>query len=195
MRGMVKIAVLVNHSLIDKIIKEFKSEYPDVQFRITHNTNVTYTEIDLVISDEQKYFYYCSKFPLLKEDFLLAGRKDNPLMLGEGLDIELLRKQSFISSEKGTSMRDNTNQICNDLGIPAEYSMVTDDPYELIDYVEKGYGVAIVPSFDIGSRFSENVILKPLGNYTRTTCVFYEPGRERKRAVELFLNRLLEYNK
>ena len=194
-RGRVKMAVLVNHSLINEIIADFKADYPDVHFSISHKTGAKGSEYDLMISDELLYFYRCSKFLLLKEDLVLAGRKDNPVMLGKEVDVELLRQQRFMSSGSATSMMNHTCQICYDLGITPKFSMASDDPHELIDFIEKGYGVAIVPSFDWGRHFSDNIALKPLGDYSRNTCVFYDSEKDRTKAVELFLKRLSEYHK
>lgn len=193
-KGDVKIAVLTNHTVLNKIINDFKSLYPEVNMRINHNPKFRSGDYDIIISDEMYYFEAYEKKVIITEDILLAARKDNPVVQSDVVDVELLRKQKFVMMNENSSMYHQAQKSCFEKGFFPRTTMTCDDPAEAISYIENGLVVGLVPAYSWGNRFSDNVILKRINDNQRNTCMFFRRERRKIKAVDLLCEMIENYD-
>ena len=184
----IKILIFCNRRLVTKAIEDFKKTHPQISFVLRHELEAD-MDFDILVSDTCPYSY-SQRIPLVNEDILIAMSKDNPLSSKGELSVRDLANERFICMPRGRSLYDLTNSICNGAGFSPNITIQTDDPYYVRKYVELGLGIAFVPSCSWEGLFSENVVLKSVGNYPRTTYVYLPTKRGTRGAVSDFLDLL-----
>ncbi len=184
--GEIKLLVLCNRRLVMDAIEKFKKERSDVSFVIRHELEAD-MDYDLLISDKSPYGY-SEKYLLVEDDILLAIGKDNPLAACDSLSVSDLRDEHFITMPRGRSLYHLTNSICLDAGFSPNISLLTDDPSYIRKHVELGLGIAFVPSCSWSGLFSDNVVLKNVVSFKRSTYVFLPPHYREKASVTDFLH-------
>lgn len=195
--GEIKISVLTNRRIVTRAIEKFKAEYKSVSFLIDHNPRADLKSFDLIISDEaeEKLETGFSKELLLTENIVVAISRDNPLLEKKNLSISDLKEQRFITMPKESSLHRQTVHICSFGGFVPNIAIQSDDPFYVRKYVELGLGIAFVPEFSWQGLFSENVVLRKIGDYRRNTSIFKTKERYKSRATELFSQMLSELAK
>ena len=181
----IKLLVLCNRRLIMDAIDRFKKDNRNVSFVIRHELEAD-MDYDLLISDKSPYGY-SQKHVLVEDDILLAIGKDNPLASRESLSVSDLRGEHFITMPQGRSLYHLTHSICLDAGFSPTISLLTDDPSYIRQHVELGLGIAFIPSCSWKGLFSDNVTLRSLGDFKRTTYVFLPPHYKERQEIEDFL--------
>ena len=185
-RGEIKLLVLCNRTLVMDAIERFKKDHSDVSFVIRHELEAD-MDYDLLISDKSPYGY-SEKYLLTEDDILLAICKDNPLAKYGTLSVSDLRDEHFITMPRGRSLYRLTNSICLDAGFSPSISLLTDDPTYIRKQVELGLGIAFVPSRSWSGLFSDDVVLRSVGNFKRNTFVFLPPHYKEKSVITDFLD-------
>lgn len=186
LRGEIKALVFCNRRLVTEAIEKFKEDNPRVNFVLRHELEAD-IDYDILISDACPY-EYSKKYLLAEDDILLAIGKSNPLALADNISISQLKNERFISMPRGRSLFNITNSICSDVGFTPNISIQTDDPFYIRKYVELGLGIAFIPSCSWSGLFSDNVILKSVGNFKRNTYVFLPPSYRERAEVSDFLS-------
>lgn len=190
--GKVILYLRACHSVVEKIIVEFKQEYPDIDFEIKTDS-APVSNYDLIISDEMLYVKGCDKKVFRTEKMLLVAPKEHCILQQDSIDLELLKKQKFITTAIGTSIYHHTCRTCFENGFVPNITIYTGSTEELLRYIQAGCGIGILPELAFDKIYADTLAAKPFFDFTRNTCIFYERNRARTKAVELFLDRLLEY--
>ena len=185
--GEIKVLVLTNRRVVTKAIENFKREYPEVSFVIKHNTGEN-DDFDLIIADEYFPDKSFEMSVLLREKILLAVQKGSLLSQKERINIEELKKERFITMPEGSSMYTITNRLCS--GFIPNIAIQSDDPYYIRKYVSMGLGIAFVPSMSWRGQFSENVVLKDVGNIMRNTVIARKKGKYLSKQTAIFIEML-----
>jgi len=195
-KGEIRVSVLVNNAVMNKIISEFKIKYPEVKLRINNDPNVKSGEDDIIISDELFYFEAYDKRIIISENLMFAANKNNPIVQSDIVDEELLRREKFIMMKKDNSLYHHAKRICFEKGFIPEVTIYTDNPYDARTYIESGVGVGIVPEYAWGRFFSENVVMKKISDDKRNTCLFFRRERRKIQAVDLLCDMIenFDYN-
>ncbi len=187
--GEIKLLIFCNRRVVTHAIERFKAAYPTVNFILRHEQDAA-LDFDILISDVCPPDYE-QRAILVGEDILLALRRDHPLAARAALTIEDLRDERFISMPKGRSLYAITMDICRSGNFEPNISIQTDDPHYIRQYVALGLGIAFVPACSWQGLFSDEVVLKKIGAYTRKTYVCLPKSHKPKAAVSAFLQDLL----
>ncbi len=186
--GEIKLLIFCNRRLVTHAIEEFKAAYPHVNFVLKHERGSD-LDCDILITDDCPSSFLKYRM-LAEEDILLAMSKMHALASRDQISVRELFSERFISMPEGRSLYRLTTEICKSEGFIPNISIQTDDPYYVRKYVELGLGIAFIPSCSWDGLFSEDVILKNIGNYKRSTFVCLPQKRNVKAAVDAFLRYL-----
>jgi len=187
--GRISVCTMACNRMVEKAIKEFKKEYPDVGFEVYQNIR-RIGGVDFYVSDEKFYIRGCMKEKLLEENMLLVARKDHPAVQGENVDLSSLKWEEFVCTNAGTSLFHQVSSICFDSGFIPNITMTAPTATDAVKFVAEGYGIGIFPESEVWGV--DNVSCRPLANYKRNVCVFFEEPRLRSEINKLFLNKLVE---
>ncbi len=187
-KGEISMAVLCNRRVVSTAIEKFREKYPHVNFVLLYTMEQA-VPCDIIISDSRPEGYY-EKSALVEEEMLLALRADHRCASEEKVDIKTLSDEKFISMPKGRSLYTFTEVVCNRAGFAPDIAIQTEDPYYVRKYVEMGLGIAFIPSYSWQGLFSNEVVLKKIGDYKRTTYIYLQKNRKLKAAASAFLEYL-----
>lgn len=189
--GEISLKVETNRRIVTDAIEKFGEIYDSVSFKIRHGGGND-GDFDIIITDAELDEKKFKKIPLIKERLCLAVSEKNPLAAKEKIMLSDLSSEHFITMNEGSSMHSHVLSICQGAGFEPNISICTDDPFYIRKYVEMGLGIAIFPSFSWKGQFSGSVVLRDLGNYTRTTYLYRPVGKYETRASALFEKILAE---
>ncbi len=187
MHGEISLLILCNRRLVSEAIENFRKAYPYVNFVLQYTDDTS--PCDIIISDKHPDGYY-EKDVLVKEDMLLAMNANHPLAAKKDFSVCELSEEKFISMPKGRSIHSFTEEICNRAGFTPDIAIKTEDPYYVRKYVEMGMGIAFFPAISWKGLFSDNVVLKRIENYKRTTYIYLPKNRKQKSVTTAFLEYL-----
>ena len=168
-------------------VEKFSKSYPDTEIITKYLSSPDIEPVDLSISDKPMWNTNMISEELFKEDILLAIHKSDPLSKIDSITPELLANKPFICTNQDSSIYSITRNICNDMGFSPRIVIHSDDPYYIRKCIELGLGISLVPSISWRGQFSDQVMLKKIGNYTRTTYVYKNPDTHLSEHIKNFL--------
>lgn len=171
----INLSIYVNRRIIMQTVEKFSKVYPDVEIVTKYLLSPDAEPVDLVISDTPMWSIDMPREELLSEDILLAIHKDDPLSKEDTITPAALANKPFVCTNKNSSLYSITQKVCDDMGFSPRIVIHSDDPYYIRKCVELGLGISLIPSVSWRGQFSDQVILKKIGNYKRATCVYKNP--------------------
>ena len=190
--GEIKILICTNRRIITSVIEAFRNKYPDVSFIISHSQSCDDIDFDILIGD-MEYFPNMQKTLLITEDISLAMRRDNDLAFCKNIRLTDLANERFVTMPDGSSQNIFTNKICQSAGFTPNIAIRTDDPSYLRKFIELGMGIALIPTLSWEGMFSDNVVLRNIGNFKRNTYIYIKNNIYISQAVDLFFNEVIEF--
>ena len=103
--------------------------------------------------------------------------RDHPLAQATAPDAAVLAEAPFICTNQGSSLHRITQEICAQMGFSPRIVICSDDPYYIRKCVELGLGVTFVPARSWQGQFSDQVLLKAVGDHRRTTYLYRSPHK------------------
>ena len=185
--GELRLLVCTNRRLLTAAIEEFREHYPAVTFLLDHRVRDSYDRYDLVIADETELPDTWEKQLLVVEDVLLAAERSHPLARAQRVSLADLRGASFVSMNEDSSLYRTTRRICLAEGFEPTVTIQCDDPHSVRQYVSLNLGITLFPAVSWAEQFPENVVVRPVGAYQRSTYVYRKRNGYRSRATEEFL--------
>ena len=87
-----------------------------------------------------------------------------------------------------------TSEICKKYGFQPHIALQSDDPFYIRKCVDLGLGITLAPTLSWRGLFSEDVLLIPLAEETRSTYLYMKksPSPAARRMTELLFE---EFNK
>lgn len=172
--GEITLLIATNRKIITEYIEEYRKDFSQVSFKLEHRKSMSYTDYDIVVSDQKIDSTLFDKKLLIKEKFKLAVNKDHPLAACESVDVEDLRNERFVCMPKGSSIRQFTERICAAHGFIPYITVESDDPYYIREYIGMGMGVSLVPEFSWDGLYSDKVLFINLtdSGFFRKTYVY-----------------------
>lgn len=171
----VRLSIFINRRLVMQTVEKFSRLHPQVDIVTKYTVSPAQEDFDLIVTDALSEDGYVRE-ALIEEEILLAVHRDHPLAQGE-LTAQALAEAPFICTNQGSSLHRITQEICAVRGFSPRIVICSDDPLYIRKCVELGLGVALIPSLSWQGQFSENVILRQVGDYHRTTYA-YRNGRK-----------------
>lgn len=191
-RPRLRILATINRRIIVETAEEYRRLYPAVDLSISYGKQENREYGDLIIADRDLKNEGFPGERLFSENILLAVKKDSPLAQKEELSPEELSRQPFITMSRGESQQLLTESICTDMGFAPRIAIEGSDPFYIRRCVEMGLGVTFCPEFSWKGQFSDEVVLKRVGDYRRDTWLCRSPLCKTSSAAEDFKALLLE---
>lgn len=192
-KGIIKICIMVHRQTAMRVMEKFRQKYPDVVIMSSYTPPVENEEFDLVIADDRFELKGAERKMIVSEEISLAVNSKNPLSNVENLTVKDIENESFISMNKGSSLYTITQKICNEFGFEPNIVMQSPDPVFIRKCVELNLGITFVPTLSWKGLFAENVVLKKLNGFHRTTYAYINKNKFVKKSVYNFLEMLKEY--
>ena len=170
------VCINCNRQVAIDAIDAFKKLHPNVSLRVVFLQDPFADHYDMILSAETPKLTPLHNRQLCKEQMVLAFSKQSPLAHMQSLDVTLLAKQPFLTFSEKSGLAALTHKICRDMGFTPNVVLETDDPSHLRKCVELGIGVAVGSSLSWGVVSCENVILRPLEGYFRTSYLYFPDG-------------------
>lgn len=190
--GEIKILAHTNRRLVTDAMEKFREKYDKVSFFINHYEDEAVTDYDFYITDKILPYKNLERRLLAVDEILLAVNINNPLANKKRLTPKDLSGERFITMGSKSSLYSFTIDICASGGFYPRIEVFTEDPGYIREYVEKGSGLAFVPSCSWRGLFSDSVVLKKVTDSKRLTYVYYDKSRYMTRANQLFLDTLIK---
>ena len=187
--GEIRIKICTNRRVVTEAIEAFRQKHPAVTFAISHHAPEE-EEFDCVVSDDDVMYGEMERVLLIRETMVLAASKDAACMKKKDLSLRDLSRERFITMPEGSSMYRKTMELCKRAGFVPNICIQGDDPFYIRKYLAMGLGIALVPSVSWQGQFDEAVELRTVGDFTRSTYLFWDGRRYLSRAVREFLNTL-----
>ena len=188
----INLSIFINRRIIMQTVEKFNIEHPDVDIVTKYSISPDSEQVDLVISDEPSWKANMECEALLSEDIVLAIHKDNKLAKEENISPRSLAGEPFICTNEGSSLHSATQKMCEAMGFTPRIVIKSDDPYYIRKCIELGLGIACVPSISWRGQFSDQVVLRKIGEYKRTTYVYKSDSTYAHRHIQDFLELLHE---
>jgi len=183
----INLSIYTNRRIIMQTVEKFSQLYPDTEIVAKYLLSPDTEQVDLVISDAPFWNLDMPREELLSEDILLALHKDDPLSKKDLITPEELACKPFICTNKNSSLYSITQKICEDMGFSPRIVIHSDDPYYIRKCIDLGLGISLVPSVSWRGQFSDQVVLKKIGNHKRTTYVYKNSSIFASEHIENFL--------
>lgn len=190
--GEIRLLVETNRRIVTMAIESFSREHKDVSFFVNNSYNENVDNYDVIITDRPVAKQYYKSIPLVLEKFLLASRKDYSFVQNGGSTVPDLEKERFITMGEASGVYRVTNEICSRAGFVPNIVIQSDDPFYIRKYIEMGLGIAFVPAVSWSGMFSENIVLRDITDYQRSTCAYYDSNKYLSNAVREFLTVLID---
>ena len=188
--GRIKLSIFINRRIVMQTVERFSALFPEVDIVTKYSVSPLSEPLDLIVTDEVLESAGLCRRDMLTEDILLAVRADHPLAAKAEITTAELAAEPFICTNRDSSLYGITQRVCADLGFSPRIVICSDDPYYIRKCIELGLGVSLVPSTSWRGQFSDQVVLRRVGDYRRTTFVYHNTAASS--AVREFLRLLLE---
>lgn len=184
---MIRINIHITRRVVMEAIEEFRKKYPDTYFITAHSADDYSDKFDIIVTDKELDLPYL-KTKVAEECFLLAYNK-NKFVFNDNISAELARLP-FITMGSGSSIYDGTKRMCNNLGVSPHIVLQSEDPFYIRECIELGLGIAIVPELSWRGQFSNDIVLKNIGEDKRSIYVYKKYGIDG--TVNSFCSMLIE---
>lgn len=150
-RGVIKMGIIssIATNFLPHWVKEFKENYPTVQFEFYMGD---YSEIERMILNgvvdfgfvNPKVVTSLSAVPLIQDEMVACVPIVHPLSELENVTLNQLAEESFILIQEGS--RSNALQLFTESGLEPKVDFIVQDDYTVIEMIAAGLGVTIIPS-------------------------------------------------
>lgn len=165
------VCALTNRQLIMNATEKFHTLYPETTVVISHNYNPD-TDYDIIISDGDFLKTGKHRQLIVTEDIGLAVNRNNPLSKKDKILTEDLEKENFIGLNEESIMHKTAEKICSKLKLKPNVIIRSPDPFYVRKCIDLNLGVAFVPQFSWQGQFSDNVVIKNIGDFKRKTYAY-----------------------
>jgi len=165
--------------LLPPVLKKFRRRFPTAE--ITIRNAYTAEILDLLVRGELD-FGIVTKPPsvdrrlesreLLVEDFVVACRKDDPLLRRREVSLAALDGRPMVALERGTENRDTVDRALRSAGVRPRVVLETGNIEVQKLYAGNGFGFAILPELAVAALDRRRLQVRPLkGSPIRRTVV------------------------
>lgn len=190
-RGKIKICVNANRRIVMQTVEKFNKLYPEVDINTEYGADAENPKFDLAITGKLIDCPHLIGEKLATEDICLAVSSDSRLAKLEKINISELKKESFVSMGDKSHLHELTKRICANYDFEPRVVIQGDDPFYVRKCVEMGLGISFVPMLSWKGQFTNNVVIKSIGDYTRDTYVWKNTKKYTSKCVSAFLEMLV----
>lgn len=162
--GKVVMLIQTERRLLNGIISDFKSLFPQISFVLDFKEIREARTYDLIVTDRKLNRSDFEELPFLREEICLALPSNHPLSSQKSVRMEELSHERFVCQPVGTSLRDLTERLCKEALFTPEIAIECDDTYYLREYLRMGMGVGLVPTVSWKGQIANEVCLLSIGD-------------------------------
>lgn len=152
-RGMISLGggMTVCLHILPKLLKRFRTLYPNVDLRITTGTSVDLLqrlrdhETDLLLLTLPIYGPDLEVVPVLKEEMVVVTARDHPLSRARTVEAAALARHPLILFESGSNTRRVVDDFLGRAALPVSVAMETENVEIIKAMVANDLGVTILP--------------------------------------------------
>jgi len=182
--------------LLPPVLKKFRKRFPNAE--ITIRNAYTSGILDLLVRGDLDFGIVTKPVgldrrlearPLFDESFVLACRKDDPLLRRAQVSLASLDGRPMVALEKGTVNRDAVDRALRSAGVRPRIVLETGNIEVQKLYASIGFGFAILPESAVADADRRRLQIRPLkGNpVKRTVVVVYVRDRYVPRPAQALL--------
>jgi len=172
MMGIIKLGVIptIAPFLLPLFLPKMREQFPD--FKIVLREDLTANLIDKLNRHELDFALialpYDTKGFLMKElfndEFWLIGKEDDPSLKNKEIQLTNRLTDRILLLEEGNCLRDHTLAACKKTEIASQNGIEATSLLTLVQMVEYGLGMALIPEMAIKSGLLKNthLIARPL---------------------------------
>lgn len=193
--GTVRIGTFttVSSSLLPPVIKRFKEAHPGIRFELHQGL---YADVEALVRDGVVDFGFtdlvrCGDLqhePLLRDQYLLALPAGHPLAGEPSARLEQLRSEPFIQLDEGAGGATLQRIVAQHPELDVQYRVA--DDYSVLNMVENGLGVALLPEIVLRNTNRSVVALPVSPPVRRSLVVIFRRREEMSTAATAFLHEL-----
>lgn len=199
-RGNISIGTLltVENYLIPPTLLNFHRLYPAIKISVfglrTEDIRISLLEnkLDIGIVFLPMKDRELESISLYKEELALAVPNGHPLEEQEMVHLDVLRTTSSVLFPENYFLRQLINKSCNDLGFLPQPTFEITTMESLIDMVEKGVGVTILPKPYLECLNNNKIRVIPIlnNNLSREVGIVYRKDKYMGAATRLLIDQL-----
>jgi DNA-binding transcriptional LysR family regulator len=152
-RGMLSLGggMTVCMHVLPRLLKKFRSLYPDVELRVTSGTSeailrlVRNHQVDLGLLTLPVVAADLTVHPVLREEMVVVTAPRHPLTRQRTLDARSLGRYPLILFERGSNTRKVLDEFFLEEEVPADVTMETENVEIIKAMVASGLGVSLIP--------------------------------------------------
>jgi len=189
-KGVLRLGVRISRRVVMQAVSRFQQAYSDVDIVAEHGNHAQSNDFDLIVSDSTFSDPEFIKRKTFREQIVLAARR-GLLPDKDILTAADICDKPFISMSSNYSMHHVTYDICRDMGFEPRIALQSEDPVYIRKCVCLGLGVTFMPTLSWLGQFPAEVELRPVGDYSRDTCIFCRRNTYAPHYIESFYQMLL----
>ena len=186
--------------LLPAVLADFRRTYPgidivvheggsrDLQDELIHGA----LDLALVIDARLDGDPQLATVPLLTEELVVISRHGDPAPTRRArMDIAELKDVPLVMFRAGYDLRETTVTACRAAGFEPTFAIEGGEMDAVLEFVQAGLGVAVVPSMVVRDRFRATPISGP--GVHRTILLARRRGLEPPRAAQALIESLIAY--
>ncbi|MBY6037525.1 LysR family transcriptional regulator [Fictibacillus nanhaiensis] len=202
-KGKIKIGIppLIGFLFFPKIIKEFKTLYPDIQIQmIERGANKVQQEVNDGLLDLAVVVYPMNQeefdvISFVTEKLMLFVHSSHPFANRKDIEMKELHDESFILFKEGFTLHDRILQECNIAGFHPKVSYESSQWDFISGMIGENLGVSIFPE-SIAKKVDKNIKAIPIVNPSLPyqLGIIKKKGKYVSHATKEFIKLLLRFS-
>ncbi len=195
--GSINLLVESSRGIVNEGINLFREKHKNISFFIDHGQYKDWEKYDLVITDNFPFRKNYKTFSLIKDKMVLAMNRNHPLASKDSILIKDLENERMITTTNDSALCTLTRWTCGDGGFEPNFVIQSDDPYYLMQYIEMGLGIGMIPLYSWSTLISDEICLREIddlhkGRKTKSTLICYNTQKYMTKLTKSFVDTLIE---
>lgn len=188
----------VSANFLPKVIKQFMTDYPNVQFKLLQ---ADYETIKLWINEGTVDFGFLTSDvadkldtePIFEDEMVMVLPKNHPAVKKKKLTISDFKNDPFIFLDQGK--KSEPLAYFTKAGVHPKQQFRVYDDYTIMNMVEEGLGVSILPKLVLLNHHQDITLRSLSPRVYRHVCVAYKNADSLSVAGKIFMNFTVDYAK
>lgn len=197
-RGQVVLSALMSvaHASLSDLVREFRSIHPNVEIHIKEGIHGSVLEevrsgaSDLGITYIENVPETIKTIKLGKESFYLVFPKKHKIGMRKSIKLQDLQDENLISMPWNSQTRMSFDSAAMANGLRLNYVVTVSQFETMLQFVENGIGIAIIPQGVVGQIDKSNLDYRPIvyPKVNRELGIVYLKERELSKYASSFVN-------
>jgi DNA-binding transcriptional LysR family regulator len=153
-QGKVTLGIMQASSFIDLagMLRRYRATYPGIELKLQQAPGDLLTQqlhkhqADLIfIMQREEPGPQILSHPMLRSPTVILCRADHPLAGKATVDLRAVADHALVSYPPGWGVRELTDRALHSIGVAPRYDFEVNDTATLLDLVQAGLGIAVVP--------------------------------------------------